>query len=165
MTAFKYFALSGLICGLLAPSAFAAPIASTSGEWWWWLPAYASSATSNSSPDQYAQYTNSLSDPSATSASGTAPVFLSNYVPDIPAAGLAPTPATSLVADANLNLGSGPYSLESTITTGNAQPWYNRRKSLASLAVNRALSRWPPSRTLSCSGSSRHSSKAEFQSR
>ena len=125
MTAFKYLALSGLICGLLAPSAFAAPIASTSGEWWWWLPAYASSATSNSSPDQYAQYTNSLSDPSATSASGTAPVFLSNYVPDIPAAGLAPTPATSLVADANLNLGSGPYSLESTITTGNAQPWYN----------------------------------------
>ena len=165
MTAFKYLALSGLICGLLAPSAFAAPIASTSGEWWWWLPAYASSATSNSSPDQYAQYTNSLSDPSATSASGTAPVFLSNYVPDIPAAGLAPTPATSLVADANLNLGSGPYSLESTITTGNAQPWYNSAKSLASLAVNRALSRWPASTTLSCSGSSRHSSKAEFQSR
>jgi hypothetical protein len=29
------------------------------------------------------------------------------------------------VADANLNLGSGPYPLESTITTGNAQPWYN----------------------------------------
>ena len=122
MTAFKYLALSGLICGLLAPSAFAAPIASTSGEWWWWLPTYASSATSNSSPDQYA---NSLSDPSATSASGTAPVFLSNYVPDTPAAGLAPTPATPLVADANLNLGSGPYPLESTITTGNAQPWYN----------------------------------------
>lgn len=122
MTAFKYLALSGLICGLLAPSAFAAPIASTSGGWWWWLPASASSATSNSSPDQYA---NSLSDPSATSASGTAPVFLSNYVPATPAAGLAPTPATPLVADANLNLGSGPYPLESTITTGNAQPWYN----------------------------------------
>ena len=122
MTAFKYLALSGLICGLLAPSAFAAPIASTSGEWWWWLPASASSATGNSSPDQY---TNSLSDPSATSASGTAPVFLSNYVPATPAAGLAPTPATPLVADANLNLGSGPYPLESTITTGNAQPWYN----------------------------------------
>ncbi len=122
MTAFKYLALSGLICGLLAPSAFAAPIASTSGGWWWWLPASASSATSNSSPDQYA---NSLSDPSATSASGTAPVFLSNYVPATPAVGLAPTPATPLVADANLNLGSGPYPLESTITTGNAQPWYN----------------------------------------
>ena len=122
MTAFKYLALSGLICGLLAPSAFAAPIASTSGGWWWWLPASASSATSNSSPDQYA---NSLSDPSATSASGTAPVFLSNYVPATPAAGLAPTPATPLVANANLNLGSGPYPLESTITTGNAQPWYN----------------------------------------
>ncbi len=122
MTAFKYLALSGLICGLLAPSAFAAPIASTSGGWWWWLPASASSATSNSSPDQYA---NSLSDPSATSASGTAPVFLSNYVPATPAAGLAPTPATPLVAEANLNLGSGPYPLESTITTGNAQPWYN----------------------------------------
>ena len=122
MTAFKYLALSGLICGLLAPSAFAAPIASTSGGWWWWLPASASSATSNSSPDQFA---NSFSDPSATSASGTAPVFLSNYVPATPAEGLAPTPATPLVADANLNLGSGPYPLESTITTGNAQPWYN----------------------------------------
>ncbi len=114
MTAFKYLALTGLICGLLAPSAFAAPIASTSGDWWWWLPAYASSATSNGTPNQF-----------ANSSSGTAPVFLSNYVPDTSAAGLAPTPATPLVADANLNLGSGPYPLESTITTGNAQPWYN----------------------------------------
>ena len=122
MTAFKYLALSGLICGLLAPSAFAAPIASTSGEWWWWSPAYASSATSNWAPNQFA---NSFYGPSATSASGTAPEFLSNYVPGTSAAGLAPTPATSQVADANLNLGSGPYPLESTITTGNAQPWYN----------------------------------------
>src|SRR5271165_4191501 len=122
MTAFKYLALSGLICGLLAPSAFAAPIASTSGGWWWWLPASANSATSSSSSDQYA---NSFSGPSATSASGTAPEFLTNYVPNTSAAGLASTPATSLVADANVNLGSGPYPLESTITTGNAQPWYN----------------------------------------
>ena len=122
MTAFKYLALSGLICGLLAPSAFAAPTASTSGEWWWWSPAYASSATSNWAPNQLA---NAFYGPSATSDSGTAPVFLSNYVPGTSAAGLAPTPATSLVADANLNFGPGPYPLQSTITTGNAQPWYN----------------------------------------
>lgn len=124
MTAFKYLALSGLICGLLVPSAFAAPIASTSGEWWWWSPAYASSATSNWAPDQFA---NSFYGPSATSASGTAPVFPSDYVPNTTtaAAVLAPTLATSQVADANVNLGSSPYPLESTITTGNAQPWYN----------------------------------------
>ena len=145
MTAFKYLALSGLICGLLAPSAFAAPIASTSGEWWWWLPAY--------------------SGPSATSASGTAPVFLSNYVPDTSAAGLAPTPATSQVADANVNLGSGSYPLESTITTGNAQPWYNSSQIAGFFGGQPSANRWPPSATLSCSGSSRRSSKAEFPSR
>ncbi len=122
MTAFKYFALSGLICGLLAPSAFAAPVASTSGEWWWWSPVYASSATSNLAPNQFA---NSFYSPSAASASGTAPVSLSNYVPDTSAAGLTPAPAASQVANANLNLGPGPYPLDSTITTGNAQPWYN----------------------------------------
>ncbi len=122
MTAFKYFALSGLICGLLAPSAFAAPVASTSGEWWWWSPASASSATSNLAPNQFA---NSFYSPSAASASGTAPVSLSNYVPDTSAAGLTPAPAASQVANANLNLGPGPYPLDSTITTGNAQPWYN----------------------------------------
>ncbi|MGO9811853.1 MAG: hypothetical protein ACLP53_13905 [Isosphaeraceae bacterium] len=122
MTAFKYLALSGLICGLLAPSAFAAPIASTSGEWWWWSPAYAGSATSNWAPNQFA---NSFSGPLATGASGTAPVLLSNYVPDTSAAGLVPAPAASQVANANLNLGAGPYPLDSTITTGNTQPWYN----------------------------------------
>ena len=122
MTAFKYLVLSGLICGLLAPSAFAAPVASTSQEWWWWSPASASSATSNWAPNQFA---NSFYSPSATSASGTAPVSLSNYVPVTSAAGLAPAPAASQVANANLNLGPGPYPLDSTITTGNTQPWYN----------------------------------------
>jgi len=124
MTAFKYLAMSGLICGLLAPSAFAAPIASTSGEWWWWSPAYASSATSNWAPDQSA---NSFSGPSVTSSTPTTPVYLSNYVPDTAATVVAPTPAPASgpVANANVNLGSGPYPLESTITTGNAQPWYN----------------------------------------
>ena len=162
MTAFKYVALSGLICGLLAPSAFAAPVASTSGEWWWWSPVYASSATSNLAPNQFA---NSFDGPSAASASGTAPVSLSNYVPDTSAAGLTPAPAASQVANANLNLGAGPYPLDNTITTGNAQPWYNSSQIASFLAVNRALSRWPPSTTLSCSGSRRHSSKAEFPSR
>ena len=162
MTAFKYLAVSGLICGLLAPSAFAAPVASTSGDWWWWSPAYASSATSNWAPNQFA---NSFYGPSAASASGTAPVFLSSYVPATSAAGLAPTPAASQVADANLNLGSGPYPLESTITTGNAQPWYNSSQIASFFGGQPTLSRWPPSTTLSCSGSSRHFSKAEFPSR
>ena len=122
MTAFKYLVLSGLICGLLAPSAFSAPIASTSGDWWWWSPAYISSVTSNWDPNQFA---NAFYGPSAASAAGTAPVLLSNDVPGTSAAGFASTPATSQAADANLNLGSGPYPLESTITTGTAQPWYN----------------------------------------
>ncbi len=161
MTAFKYLALSGLICGLLAPSAFAAPIASTSGDWWW-SPAYASSATSNWATNQFA---NSFSGPSATSASGAAPAILSNYFPDTSAAGLAPTPATSQVADANLNLGSGPYRWRVPSRPATPSPGITARKSPASLAVNRARNRWPPSTTLSCSGSSRHSSKAEFPSR
>ena len=124
MTTFKYLALSSLICGLLAPSALAAPISSTSGDWWWWSPVYASAAASNLAPNQFA---NSFYGPSATSSTPTAPVSLSNYVPATAATVLAPTPApaSAPVANANLNLGSGPYPLESTITTGNAQPWYN----------------------------------------
>src|SRR5208337_4650017 len=124
MTAFKYLAMSGLICGLLAPSALAAPIPSTSGDWWWWSPASASAAASNSATDQLA---NSFSGPSVTTSTPTAPVYLSNYVPDTAATVVAPTPApaSAPVADANLNLGSGPYPLASTITTGSAQPWYN----------------------------------------
>ena len=122
MTVFKYLALSSLICGLLAPSAHAVPISSTSGDWWWWSPTYASAATSNSAPDQLA---NSFS--SVTTSTPTAPVYLSNYVPDTAATVVAstPAPASTPVANANVNLGSGPYPLESTITTGNAQPWYN----------------------------------------
>ena len=125
MTAFKCLALSGLICGLLAPSAFAAPIASTSGAWWWWSPADPSATATNWSP---AQFTNSYSGTSVSSATAP-PEYLTDYVPTTAAAVLAPTPspapAAAPVADANLNLGSGPYPLASTITTGNAQPWYN----------------------------------------
>ncbi|HWT82375.1 MAG TPA: hypothetical protein VN648_26620 [Candidatus Methylomirabilis sp.] len=116
MTAFKYLALSSLICGLLAPSALAAPVFSTSGDWWWWSPVYASAATSNWAPQQFA---NSFYGPSATSSTPTAPVTAATM--------LAPTPppASAPVANANLNLGLGPYPLESSITTGSAQPWYN----------------------------------------
>ena len=56
MTAFKYLALSGLICGLLAPSAHAVPISSTSGDWWWWSPLFASAATSNLDPGPIRQF-------------------------------------------------------------------------------------------------------------
>ena len=34
-------------------------------------------------------------------------------------------PASSGPVDAFINLGNGPYPLQNTITTGNAQPWYN----------------------------------------
>jgi len=132
MTAFKYLALSGLICGLLAPSAHAAPISSTSGDWWWWSPIFAGAATSNWTPDQTA---NSFYGTSVTTSTPTAPVFLSNYVPNTtttvaaptpaPAPAATPAPVPAPVANANLNLGSGAYPLASTITTGNAQPWYN----------------------------------------
>ena len=48
------------------------------------------------------------------------------YPPRLPPYSLLPRPARRLEpADANLNLSSGPYPLASTITTGNAQPWYN----------------------------------------
>ncbi len=130
MTAFKYLALSGLICGLLAPSAHAAPISSTSGDWWWWSPIFAGVATSNWATDQSA---NSVYSPPVATSTTTAPVVLSNYVPAPAALVVAPTPtpaptpapAATPIANANLNLDSGPYPLSSTITTGNAQPWYN----------------------------------------
>ena len=128
MTAFKYLALSGLICGLLAPSAHAAPISSTSGDWWWWSPIFADVATSNWVPNQSASSSYS---PSVTTSTATSPVILSNYIPATPATVVAPTPAVAAapsaapVANANLNLGSGPYPLASTITTGTAQPWFN----------------------------------------
>lgn len=126
MTAFKYLAWSGLIYGLLAPSAFAAPISSPSGAWWWWSPAYVSEATSNWAA---AQFANSFYSPSTPSVAATPPVYQTDYVPTTAAAVLAPaptpTPASAPVANANLNLDSGPYPLASTITTGNAQPWYN----------------------------------------
>ncbi len=124
MTTFKHLAWSSLICGFLVPSALAAPISSPVGDWWWWSPVYASAAAGNLAPNQFA---NSYSGPSATSSTPTAPVSLSNSVPGTAATVLAPTPppASAPVANANLNLGSGPYPLESTITTGNAQPWYN----------------------------------------
>ena len=65
--------------------------------------------------------------PRSQRAPATPPVYQTDYVPTTAAAVLAPTPAPSAVpaADANLNLGSGPYPLANTITTGNAQPWYN----------------------------------------
>ena len=126
MTAFKYLALSSLICGLLAPAALAAPIpsTSTSGAWWWWSPAYASAATSNWAPDQFA---NSFYGPSTPGGPATPPVYQTDNVPTTSAAVLAPnsTPASGSIANANLNLDIGPYPLASTITTGNAQPWYN----------------------------------------
>jgi hypothetical protein len=46
-------------------------------------------------------------------------------------ANASPTPAPAVVAsssspvNAYINLGLGPYAAQSTITTGNAQPWYN----------------------------------------
>src|SRR5271169_6528674 len=116
MTAFKYLALSSLICGLLAPSALAAPLSSTSGDWWWWSPAYTSAAASNWATDQFAY---SFYGPSVTTTTPAAPVFLSNYVPDTAATVVAPAPAAppasaaTPVADANLNLGTGPYPLAS----------------------------------------------------
>ncbi len=128
MTAFKYLALSGLICGLLAPPAHAAPISSTPGDWWWWTPIFAGAAPSNSTPNPSA---NSYYSPSVTSNTANAPVVLSNYVPDpaptvaAPAPAAVATPTAAPVANANLNLGTGPYPLASTITTGTAQPWYN----------------------------------------
>jgi len=128
MTAFKYLALSGLICGLLAPPAHAAPISSTPGDWWWWTPIFAGAAASNWTPESSA---NSYYSPSVTTNTANAPVVLSNYVPDPAPTAAAPTtytaPATTApyVANANLNLGTGPYPLASTITTGTAQPWFN----------------------------------------
>jgi hypothetical protein len=41
----------------------------------------------------------------------------------VPPAASTPTPV-----DAVVNLGAGPYPLASTITTGNAQPWYNSQQ-------------------------------------
>jgi len=41
--------------------------------------------------------------------------------PSLPTAG----PASSGPVDAFINLGNGPYPQQSTITTGNAMPWYN----------------------------------------
>jgi hypothetical protein len=123
MTAFRYLALSVLICGLLTTSAPAAPISATTGVWWWWSPAYASPAASNWQPDQFA---NSFYGPSGTSSPATAPVYQSSYVPTTSSTVLAPTPAAAApMVNANLDLGTGPYPLANVITTGNAQPWYN----------------------------------------
>jgi len=48
-------------------------------------------------------------------------------VPTVPSSPSLPTagPASSGPVDAYINLGTGPYPQQSTITTGNALPWYN----------------------------------------
>ncbi len=115
MTAFKYVALSVLIAGMVAPSATAAPVNSTSGAWWWWSPSYASMAANNTSASSFAT---SFYAPASTNTNVLPP----SAVPLTSAALLAPSPVP--IANANLNLGTGPYPLASVITTGNSQPWY-----------------------------------------
>ncbi len=130
MTAFKCLALSCLVCGLLAPSVVAAPLITAPGEWWWWSPPYVTQTTDSWSPTQFA---NTYNSPASTNSIPAAPAFPANYTPTTADAVVAPrtTPATATatsaapVANANLNLSTGPYPLNSTITTGNSQPWYN----------------------------------------
>ena len=132
MTAFKCLALCGLICGLLVSSAAAEPLTTTSGDWWWWSPPYTTQSTDTWSPQQFANVFNTPVTSTSTTGSLVSPVFSSTYTPTTSDAVLAPTSSSSttattpapLVANANLNLGTGPFPLDSTITTGNSQPWY-----------------------------------------
>jgi len=62
----------------------------------------------------------------------TTPATVVSNVPGVPVTPVAsaPTismnvPASSGPVDAFINLGNGPYPFADTITTGNAQPWYN----------------------------------------
>ncbi len=134
MTAFKCLALSGLICGLLTPTAFAAPVNTSAGEWWWWWSPTNASSTASTVPQQFAT---SFYTPSSSSVPGATPILPSTYTPTTSGAVLASAATSNLssynlpvttatpIANANLNLGSGPFPLDSTITTGNSQPWYN----------------------------------------
>ena len=148
MTALRNLSLSFLIWGLLTLPATAAPVSSAGNSWAWWSTAYSSPATSNWSPVQFAS---SFYGPSVKSSSTPAPVVASASPPaaapaPVPVAAPAPVaastpvaasvpaaysttsiaaPPTTPVADAYVNLGTGPYPLASQITTGNAQPWYN----------------------------------------
>jgi hypothetical protein len=74
--------------------------------------------------------------PAPTPTPAPAPVAAQTVVADAPAMQAAVasyTPTLSATAstlssgpvDAYINLGNGPYPLQSTITTGNAQPWYS----------------------------------------
>ena len=64
--------------------------------------------------------------PSSPPPNVTANTHLSlALAPSAPAAAPSPAPVTSSPADAFINLGSGSYPQQSTITTGNALPWYD----------------------------------------
>jgi hypothetical protein len=56
-------------------------------------------------------------------ASGGANAFVSQTAPPVSAGASSATPV-----DAYINLGTGPYPLANTITTGNALPWYNSQQ-------------------------------------
>ena len=130
MTAFKCLALSCLVCGLLVPSVVAAPLAASPGQWWWWSPPYVTQTMDSWSPSQFS---NTYYSPPSTNTIPASPAFPANYTPTTADAVIAPTTTAAVpmaspaapVANANLNLATGPYVLDSTITTGNSQPWYN----------------------------------------
>jgi hypothetical protein len=66
---------------------------------------------------------------SNVSAAPVTPVASATAAPVTPVASATtystPAPASSGPVNAFINLGNGPYPLQNTITTGNAQPWYN----------------------------------------
>ena len=60
------------------------------------------------------------------------PIAAANVVSNVPAAPVSVPPPSAVTSgassgpvDAFINLGSGPYPLQNTITTGGAQPWYS----------------------------------------
>jgi hypothetical protein len=94
----------------------------------------AATATPVAAPPQPAPPQAAPTEPAAVQSAPQAPtpIAAANVVSNVPAAPVsAPPPsaatsgASSGPVDAFINLGSGPYPLQNTITTGGAQPWYN----------------------------------------
>jgi hypothetical protein len=132
--ALKNVALGTMLLGLLVVRASAAPLSTgVSGDWQWWSQLYSSPVTSTWDPSQFAL---SFYGPPGRTLVPTTPnpvpasppstqLLATTFGAASPAPAVSTPPASAPVADAYINLGAGPYPLESRITTGNAQPWYD----------------------------------------
>ena len=139
MTALKNLVLGVLVWQLLGTCAQAAPLSATTANWAWWWSNEPSSVTASWTANQYASafYGPSASNTSTSQSNQNTQTF-SAASPSISysASSVAASSTTSPTANAFINLGSGPYPLASSITSGNAQPWYDSSHILQ-------LLRWP----------------------